>query len=330
MKESVLISQLRSIRGKWEPGPAIGVQSQSRWQGSEKIQLDGEAWRVAQCDSVLEMQQQLSEQVNSPLVLVTALPTTAIGDDVRARLFRQQLLPVDPWSGLAERFKARQVDPVLRQTTVLADAALEALGTSEHPVAASGLLTAELVWQVILQNRLGLKTGKPDLLEFLPWVASDGAGVKWDALGGVLQGLAGRWLAGSLGDLAGILLRTLVDGHGQDALAVGFALGALTSDSADPRALGRLERFTGNQALATPSARQWNEAAERWATREEAERVRRELARADQILDNLGASDTAIESRWSPTGFEQRLAVFAGALAESDIRKAQTDRKSVV
>lgn len=138
-----------------------------------------------------------------------------------------------------------------------------------------------------------------------------------------------RWLTGSLGDLGGILVRTLVDGHGPDALAVGFALGALTSDGADPRALGRLERFTGNQALATPIARQWNEAAERWATREKAERVRRELARADQILDNLGASDTAIESRWSPTGFQQRLAVFAGALADSDIRKAQTAYSSV-
>ena len=305
MKESVLISQLKSIRGKWEPGPAIGVQSQSRWQGSDEIRLDGEPWRVAQCDSVLEMRQRLSEQSNGPLVLVTSLPTTAIGDDVRARLFRQQLLPVDPWNGLAERFKARQVDPVLRQSTALADAALEALGNSDPPVAASGVLTAELVWQVILQNRLGLTTAKPDLLEFLPWVASHGAAAKWDALGAALQALLGRWLTGSLGELGGILVRSLVDGHGSDALAVGFALGALTTEGADPRALGRLERFTGNQALATQFASQWNEAAEKWATREpDAGRIRLELARADQILDTLGAGDTAIESRWSPTGFQ--------------------------
>ena len=291
MKESVLISQLKSIRGKWEPGPAIGVQSQTRWQGSDEIRLDSELWRVAQCESVLEIRQRLSEESTAPLVLVTPLPTTAIGDDVRARLFRQQLLAVDPWNGLAERFKARQVDPVLRQSTALADAALDALGTSEPPVAASGVLTPELVWQVILQNRMGLKTAKPDLLEFLPWVASGGAAAKWEALGDALKGPLGPWLSLSLGDLGGILVRTLADGFGQDALAVGFALGALTGHGADPRALGRLERFTGNQPLANVQARQWNEAAEQWATREpQLDLVRRELARADQILESLGAT----------------------------------------
>ena len=324
MKESVLISQLKSIRGKWEPGPAIGMQSQSRWQGSNEIRLDSELWRVAQCDSVLEMRQRLSEESTAPLVLVTPLPTTAIGDDVRARLFRQQLLAVDPWNGLAERFKARQVDPVLRQSTALADAALDALGTSEPPVAASGVLTPELVWQVILQNRMGLKTAKPDLLEFLPWVASGGAAAKWEALGDALKRPLGPWLSLSLGDLGGILVRTLADGFGQDALAVGFALGALTGHGADPRALGRLERFTGNQPLANVQARQWNEAAEQWATREpQLDLVRRELARADQILESLGATDAAVESRWSPVGFQQRLASFAQALAGGDIRKSQ-------
>ena len=337
MKESVLISQLKSIRGKWEPGPAIGVQSQSRWQGSNEIRLDSELWRVAQCDSVLEMRQRLSEESTAPLVLVTPLPTTAIGDDVRARLFRQQLLPVDPWNGLAERFKARQVDPVLRQSTALADAALEALGTSEAPVAASGVLTPELVWQVILQNRMGLKTAKPDLLEFLPWVASDGAAAKWEALGDALKGPLGPWLSLSLGELGGILVRTLADGFGQDALAVGFALGALTGHGADPRALGRLERFTGNRPLSNLQARQWNEAAEKWATKsgekkdrdEHLKNVRRELARADQILDSLGATDAAIESRWSLIGFQQRLTSFAEELAGGDIRKSQQAYVSV-
>ena len=337
MKESVLISQLKSIRGKWEPGPAIGVQSQSRWQGSNEIRLDNEVWQVAQCDSVLEMRQRLSEESTAPLVLVTPLPTTAIGDDVRARLFRQQLLPVDPWNGLAERFKARQVDPVLRQSTALADAALEALGTSEAPVAASGVLTPELVWQVILQNRMGLKTAKPDLLEFLPWVASDGAAAKWEALGDALKGPLGPWLSLSLGELGGILVRTLADGFGQDALAVGFALGALTGHGADPRALGRLERFTGNRPLSNLQARQWNEAAEKWATKsgekkdrdEHLKNVRRELARADQILDSLGATDAAIESRWSLIGFQQRLTSFAEELAGGDIRKSQQAYVSV-
>jgi len=132
------------------------------------------------------------------------------------------------------------------------------------------------------------------------------------------------WLSLSVGDLAPILIRTLADGYGEDAIAVGLALGALTGSSADPRALGRLERFTGNQPLPNVLARQWNEAAEKWAAREQhLDRVRRELGRADQILDSLGAIDAAIESRWSPGGFQRRLDSFAEELVGGNLLKLQ-------
>src|ERR1035441_849142 len=141
MKESLLLSQIESIRPKREPGQAVGVHSKSRWQGRDQLLVGHETWTVFQCDSVLEMRQRLTENSNEPLLLITALPTSAIGDDVRARLFKQQLMPVDPWNSLADRFKARQVDPALRQSTVMADAALDALGDNETPVATSGILT---------------------------------------------------------------------------------------------------------------------------------------------------------------------------------------------
>jgi hypothetical protein len=323
MKESVLISQLKSLRAKWEPGPAIGVHSQSRWQGPSEIRLDDEKWRVAQCDSVLELRQRLAEESSVPLVLITSLPTAAVGDDVRARLFKQRLVDVDPWNSLAERYKARQVDPVLRQSPALADVVLEALGTTEPPIAASGILTPELVWQVVLQNRLGLNNAKPDLLDFLPWIAGEGAVAKWESLGEPLQKQLADWLALSLGEMGAILIRTLQDGYGPDAIAAGFALGALTGAGADSRAMGRLERLTGGRPLSANQIRQWNEISERWATRETVERVRQELARADQILESVGAIDTAIESRWSPNGFQQRLAAFAEELVAGDSRKLQ-------
>jgi hypothetical protein len=282
-----------------------------------------ETWRVAQCDSVLELRQRLAEQSAMPLVLITALPTAVIGDDVRARLFKQQLMPVDPWNSLAERFKARQVDPLLRQSTALADAALDALGNNEAHVAPSGVLTAEAVWQVILQYRLALKPARPDLLDFLPWMSSEGAAGKWESLGGAVQAQLGAWLSQSLGALGPILIRSLTDGHGPDAIAVGLALGALSGAGSNSRAMGRLERFTGNQPLSSALAQRWNEAAERWAAREQIDRVRRELGRADQILESLGALESAIHSRWSPLGFQQRLSAFAKQLAGGDDKKCQ-------
>jgi hypothetical protein len=327
MKESVLLSQIETIRLKREPGQAIGVHSQSRWQGRDQILIAQETWRVVQCDSVLELRQRLSEQIDCPLVLITSLSTTDIGDDVRARLFKQQLLPVDSWNALADRFKARQVDPALRQSTALADAALDALGSMAAPVVPSGVLTAEAVWQVVLQHRLGLSPARPDLLDFLPWVSSQGAAAKWESLGSALQSQLAAWLSLTLGDLGPILIRSLADGHGPDAIAVGLALGALASSRNDSRAMGRLERFTGNQPLNSTLAQRWKEAAEGWATRQSgmdrSDSVRRELGRADQILENLGAADSAIESGWSPLGFQQRLAAFAEQLVGGDSRKCR-------
>ena len=326
MKESVLLSQLDSVKARLSDGQALGVQSESRWQGSDEIRIGSEAWRVVQCDSVLELRQRLSESSGGRLVLITALSTSDVGNDVQARLFKERLLTIDPWDSLAERFKARQVDPALRQSPALADAALDALSDSEAPVAASGIVTAELVWQVILTKRLGLPSARPDLLEFIPWMTGEGAAARWKGLGQSLHGQLAAWLPLSLGELCPVLLQSLSDGFGPDALAVGLALGALNGSKADPRAMGRLERYTGNRPLSHSLAEQWKQVAERWAARqekEEVDQVRRELTRADQILESLGAAEFARESFWSPLGFQQRLASFAERLAGTDRAKCQ-------
>ena len=63
MKESVLLTQIEKVRPRREPGQAIGVHSQSRWHGRDQILVGQEPWRVAQCDSVLELRQSLAEEM---------------------------------------------------------------------------------------------------------------------------------------------------------------------------------------------------------------------------------------------------------------------------
>jgi hypothetical protein len=323
VKEALLISQIESVRLKREPGQAVGVHSKSRWQGKGQVFVGQEEWSVYQCDSALEIRQRLVENPDVPLLIVTSLPTGAIGDDVRARLFKQQLMLVDPWNSLAERFKAKQVDPALRQFTVIADAAIDALGDNDPPVATSGILTAEAVWKVILQNRLGISQAKPDLFEFLPWIAKESSTSKWNSLGVELQSALEQWLLRSVGDLAPILIRVLTDGHGPDAIAIGLALGALSKAGSNSRALGRLERYTGNTPLSDTHAGRWNEASEKWAVSERADLVREELSKADHILEILGATAEAVNSRWSPLGFQQRMVEFTKQLAAGDWKKCQ-------
>ena len=131
MTESLLISQVEPLRSKMKTGEAIGIYSVSRWQGRETLTIAQKTWRVAQCDSVLELRERLAEETGLPLIVVTPLATTDVGEDVRARLYKQRLLTVDPWTLLMSRFKARQVDPALRFQPELAEAVLDALGQTE-------------------------------------------------------------------------------------------------------------------------------------------------------------------------------------------------------
>jgi hypothetical protein len=329
MTESLLISQVEPLRSKVKPGEAIGVFSLSRWQGHETLTIAQETWRVAQCDSVLELREKLAEESGPPLIVVTPLATTEVGDDVRARLYKQRLLSVDPWTLLMARFKARQVDPALRLQPELAEAALDALGQADPLPAASGVLTPDAVLQVVMRARLGLDSPRPDLQAFLEWLVTDSAAARWQSLDGALRDRLRTWFTLNLGEMGAVLLQCLETGYGSEALAIGLAIGVLQEGLGDAQsrvtlgmAQGRLERYTGNLPLNTTLIRQWNGASEQWATRlcggGKVNAVREELARADRILESIGASEYAMASKWSPLGFQQRLTKFAAALNSGD------------
>ena len=269
MIESLLISQVEPQRSKVKPGEVIGIFSTSRWQGGESVTLAKETWRVAQCDSELALRERLSEDASSPLIVVTPLDIAEVGDDIRARLLKQRLFSVDPWTLLMARFKARQVDPALRLQPELAEVALEILEQSAPNPAASGVLTPEAVWQVIVSHRLGLENARPDVQELLEWLANDSASVRWKSFDETLSGSLRAWFVLNLGEIADLLVQSLESGFGTEALAIGLALGALRHEPPNAQARvalgtahGRLERYTGNQPISSIVIRQWNEASE--------------------------------------------------------------------
>jgi hypothetical protein len=329
MTESLLISQVEPLLSKVKQGEAIGIFSTSQWQGCGTLTIAHETCRVAQCNSVLELRERLAEELPSPLVIVTSLSITEVGDDVRARLYKQRLLTIDSWALLTARFKARQMDPALRLQPELAEAALEALEQFEPLPVPSGVLTAEAVWLVIVSHRLGLKTAHPDVQEFLEWLATDSAATRWLSLNETLRRSLRAWLTQSLGEFSTLLTQSMEFGFGTEALALGLALGALRQAPTDAQdrvargtALGRLERYTGNQPIGAGLILQWNEACEKWASRlcysNRVNEVREKLAQADKIIEAIGASEYASSSRWSPLGFQHRLAEFAVALNGGD------------
>ena len=72
------------------PHLAIGIQSASRPDCEVVHDL-----RVAWCRSTLEMREHLSTGEPGKLVIVS--PVEDLSDDLRARLYRRMLLPVDTW-----------------------------------------------------------------------------------------------------------------------------------------------------------------------------------------------------------------------------------------
>ena len=268
MIESLLISQVEPLRSKVKPSEVIGIFSTSRWQGGETVAVAQETWRVAQCDSELALRERLSEDASSPLIVVTPLAITEVGDDVRARLYKQRLFTVDPWTLLMARFKARLVDPALRLQPELAEAALEALEQSAPNPAPSGVLTPDAVWQVVVSQRLGLENARPDVQELLEWLATDSASARWQSLDETLRRSLRAWFMLNLGEIAALLIQSMESGFGTEALALGLALGALRQEPTDAQsrvalgtAQGRLERYTGNQPISSTLIRQWNEAS---------------------------------------------------------------------
>jgi hypothetical protein len=326
MTEALLLAQIKTFGSRRKAGEALAIQGTSRWQGREEISFEGEPWKVAQCDSPLQIRERLSSAAGQPLVIVTGLSTQDVGEDVRARICKGRVLPVEAWDALAERFHARSIEASLRGKDKLAEAALEALGTTEPRPAPSGVVTAEVVWDLVLPARLGLPSARPDVLQFLEWMVKPKSAEQWRDLGPELQAAVTEWLRLPVGEVISLLRACLESEDGGDALAIGIALGTLLAEPADPEArvaLGaarvRLERFVGNQRLELPFAKQWRDGAERWAglLKGDTQRLRAELDRADQVLVDVGAADYALLGSWSPAGFQSRLDAFATSLSKA-------------
>jgi hypothetical protein len=178
---SLIVGPYREARKKGARPTAIGVQSETKWQGPELIAVDDDQLRVAQCDSVLQARELLAQGSQVPLVLITTLGVKDLGADVEARLLRHRLFQVEAWDLLRTRFNARTFDASLNGKAALAKAAVEALGASSPDPAPAGVLTADAAWKVVLDRRLGLAEARPDARSLLEWAMNADGIARWRA-----------------------------------------------------------------------------------------------------------------------------------------------------
>jgi hypothetical protein len=289
---SQIKAQVAAIRQKFPHARVIGIRAQGRWTG-EKVRQDGEqVYAIHQCDSPLAMRLALRDETNGDAtkILITGLDDTDISDDIRIRLTKRKLFPIDSWQIIRSFFQAHAVDPRLTRQGWIADALLNVTSPDLCTPAPGGFLDAEIVWPILLGRIIGLSAERPDLQALLRWSADAQNAARFRAATPEFRDAAIEWLSGLAGPAAAAVLQCVLLNDRPDALPVGLAAGVLIhADAAGrlERSAGKLEeRFLGGISPDPETIQRWSAAATEVIRKEFAdERLKRpHLQRADEIL----------------------------------------------
>lgn len=323
LSASQIRAQVSAIRNKFPQARIIGIKTNGRWTGGENLTIGDAEYRVAQCDSVLQIRETLLTQKTEqpPLVVVTNLDEDVLGQDLLARFIKRRLYSIQAWPILLELFQAKNASPALLSKKWLAEFLLEELPSQGFPAVASGTLDEETVWRIVLCDRMGFSTARPDARDLLAWTLhSQQIAVYQRTSEQIRQGVR-EWVAQSAGAAGHLIFDCLDSGYGQDAAAIGLACRVVFSDENRPElkeAAVRMERFTGNQSLNKTAAVEWARQSvallEQIVSRGDGQLTREVLEKSDRILAELKIESYAWLSSHSPFGYEQRIERYAKQL----------------
>lgn len=308
--------QIELVHKKAPQARVIGIRSNGPWRGDEKIAIGEQEYRIVQCDSVLQIREALVRHniSQTPLIVLTKLEESELGDDLLARLAKRCLFTPRPWPSLLGLFQARIADPNLLNKRWLAEALLEDAPPQGYPAVPSGVLSEETVWGIVLKNRFGLHVARPDAQDLLEWSLDSANVLMYQAAPAELQNGLQEWCHQSAGPVGNLIFRCVDSGFGLDASAIGLACNVIfiSEGGTEVReAAVRLERFTDNKPVPHDAADSWSSAAgnlvESMAAQGRHQELHFLLERSDQILKEIRVEDFAYLSRYSPSGFEQRL-----------------------
>ena len=325
----VIRAQIRAIRDKVPHAHAFGIFTQGRWSGPS-LDGDGEnSLAVYQCDSPLQMRLALQEAPTetNATVLITPLDQSIISDDILMRLAQRRLHSLNSWEIVRQLFRARHLDPRVTRHTFLADLLLEHAGTRSFPPAAGGLVDAETIWSILLEERLGLSGPYPDLVELLRATVESDLANRWQLNSQEFRTAATQWIGQYGGDAALAVLSCAAEEHGDKALAVGLVMGVVFDEGVGhelDKAAGRLETFVGVDNLSAEDARRWRDAASGCLARLARPQHRQCLDDAEAILRAIGAEPHAWRSPELDSGLEWRLTRLGQAFAAHITNRAKT------
>ncbi len=320
---SQIRAQVAAIRRHDADARLFGIRIGGRWTGERIRSAGNETYCIVQCDSPLQMRAALQEQQPgaTATVLVTNVPDEQISYDIRVRLARRKFYTINNWQIVKELFQARYIDPRVVEQGWIAERLLEAVPHQGYLPVPNGVLDAETVWGLLLEQQLGLTTARPDLVALLKWSMDAENTQRYVRVPGSVRQAVKAWIAESAGLATEAVLECVQASQRPDALPVGLALSVVYHRDAAgklDKAAGRMEKYVGQAHLDEPVARQWQAAATEVVRLHVPDAKARGawLQRADEILQAVEADDYAHLSPTSPLGYNQRLARFGKALAD--------------
>ena len=328
-------AQVAMIRRQRPEDRVIGMHTPGGWLGGATLQVNGETCNVVYCSSGLQVREALvSLKSPSPypspgergkrraeplLVVITPLDEAQLGLDVLARLAGRQLYRIDHWQMVRDLFHAREVDPRLPSQAWLAEALLQHVPPGGYPPVASGLLDAETVWKHILTQCLALPDGRPDTITLLTWSLCGLNLRRYEALSGEFRTALRQRVQDTAGAVGVAMLDALDAGHGALLLPIGLACDILFSPGGQrqieiAQARARLEPYLAGRLPSSEVGRAWAAAAASVLAALPDSQRHDWLARAEQLLADLKASEYSALSAVLQSGWQQRLSHFAAAL----------------
>lgn len=325
-------AQVATIRQRNLSTKFIGIRISGQWIG-ETVHTDGDITLcIHVCKSPLAMRLVMRDAINAEndrdhaneniYIILTPLEDSDLDDDILMRLAKRKLFAIDPWEVVKSLFQANLIDPRLRKERWIADYLINWHTSEGYTPVSNGFLNADTVWAILLERGLGIADRSPDLPYLLKWSIDSHNIARLKNATPDFQKAAIAYITELVGHVAQYILRCACQNERNDLVALGLVFGVLFHPQAAgklDKAIGKIEeRYFQGEILTPNLGSTWQAAAQEVINLRlpiDIQLKENILNRADEILQEIGASHLAHLSEISPLGFNQRLESFGQTLS---------------
>ena len=314
-----------------------------------EAEVEGNSLQVVYCVSELAMREALvkhngQSETGRRLVLLSALDMLRLGQDVLARLWRNEPQRISPWKTLQQLIKVRDIDPRLtrKHGRWMAEAMLSGFDRFEKELRFGEVLDLDGAWRAIALGHLQYTDSDIDLQSLLDWSTKvDVSSVLERAPTDVRDNLS-DWLAPGLPGTHEIITTILLNGQGNDLLPLALACSMLFSgelERANGIDISQLylsrgiftERYLSAKKFPNTSMLAIGDAAVSLVKRRIGSQPYQSysgcLAKAEQVLASVDMTTAAELSDLMPCAVQARLTHFSSALdtalKNGDLKKVE-------